>query len=45
MKSLIYALLITNLISTSFAASGDKAKKVVKEESKALVDAQKSKKS
>ncbi|MAF79106.1 MAG: hypothetical protein CME63_05560 [Halobacteriovoraceae bacterium] len=44
MKSLIYALLITNLISTSFAASGDKAKKVVKEESKALVDAQKSQK-
>ena len=42
MKSLIYALLMTSLIPTAFAATGDKAKNVVKEESKALVDAQKS---
>ncbi len=42
MKSLIYALIITSLAPATLAESGDKAKNVVKEESKALVDAQKS---
>ncbi len=42
MKSLVYALIITSLVPAIHAESGDKAKNVVKEESKALVDAQKS---
>ncbi len=44
MKSLIYALFITSLIPAAQAAAGDQAKTVVNEESKALVDAQKSQK-
>jgi len=44
MKKLIYAFIITAALPTIHAESGDKAKTVVKEESKALMDAQKSQK-